>query len=112
MPKPQRRTHSRYAAEAAELLGKLIRIARIERKLSAQELATRAGISRALLQRIEKGDLSCSLGAYFEVASIVDIPLFYENQGVLRAEILAKTEKLSLLPKAARLPRVEVNDDF
>ncbi|MBW1985514.1 MAG: helix-turn-helix transcriptional regulator, partial [Deltaproteobacteria bacterium] len=52
MPKSITRTYSRYSLDAAALLGALIREARNERKLSAQELADRAGISRGLLQRI------------------------------------------------------------
>jgi ribosome-binding protein aMBF1 (putative translation factor) len=58
------------------LLGALIREARNERKLTAQELADRAGISRGLLQRIEKGNLKCEIGAVFEAATIVGIKLF------------------------------------
>lgn len=71
MPKSIKRTYSRYSRDATALLGGLIREARKERRLTAQELADRAGISRGLLQRIEKGDLKCEIGAVFEVASIV-----------------------------------------
>ena len=31
--------------------------------ITAQELADRAGISRGMLQRIEKGNLKCEIGA-------------------------------------------------
>jgi DNA-binding XRE family transcriptional regulator len=47
---------SRYAADAAILLGQLIRKARIERRMTVAALAERAGTSRGLLQRIEAGD--------------------------------------------------------
>ena len=60
MPKSITRTYSRYSRDAAALLGALIREARNARKLTAQELADRAGISRGLLQRIEKGNLNWS----------------------------------------------------
>ena len=60
MPKPITRTYSRYTREKFNLLGGLIRASRKERKLTAQELANRAGISRGLLQCIEKGDLNPS----------------------------------------------------
>ena len=66
MPKQATRTYSRITRHAAALLGKQIRIARKERKMTVQELADRAGISRGLLQRIEKGDLKCQIGAVFE----------------------------------------------
>lgn len=54
MPKSITRTYSRYSRDAVALLGGLIRSARKERKLTIQEVAERAGISRGLLQRIEK----------------------------------------------------------
>jgi DNA-binding XRE family transcriptional regulator len=55
MPKSIIRSYSRYSCNATALLGGLIRAARKERKLTGQEVADRAGISRGLLQRIEKG---------------------------------------------------------
>lgn len=60
--KPTDRPYSRHSREAMKLLGQLIRLARIERRLTAQELATRAGISRALLGRIERGDRAAASG--------------------------------------------------
>ena len=50
MPKFISRTDSRYRRDAAALLGALIREARNERKLTAQGLANRAGISRGLME--------------------------------------------------------------
>ena len=44
--------------------------------MTAQDLADRAGISRGLLQRIEKGNLKCQIGAVFEAATLVGIKLF------------------------------------
>lgn len=78
MPKSQPRAYSRYTVDAASLLGNLIRVARKVRKLSAQELADRAAISRSLLLRIEKGDVRCAIGTVFEVASIVGVPLNFK----------------------------------
>lgn len=47
MPKQTARAYSRHSLEALQLMGKLIQLARKERKLTAQDLAERAGISRA-----------------------------------------------------------------
>ena len=44
MPKSVTRTYSRYSRDAISLLGTLIREARNERRITAQELADRAGI--------------------------------------------------------------------
>jgi ribosome-binding protein aMBF1 (putative translation factor) len=112
MPKSITRTYSRYNRDAAALLGALIREARNDRKLTAQELADRAGISRGLLQRIEKGNLKCEIGAAFEVATIVGVKLFDANESTLTKYLRQTKEKLALLPKSVRKKSKTVRDDF
>jgi len=112
MPKSITRTYSRYSREAAALLGMLIREARKERKLTAQELADRAGISRGLLQRIEKGNLKCEIGVVFEVATIVGVKLFDAGDGTMARYLSQTGEKLALLPKSVRKKSKAVHDDF
>lgn len=112
MPKSITRTYSRYSRDAAALLGALIREARNERKLTAQNLADRAGISRGLLQRIEKGNLKCEIGAVFEVATIVGITLFEADGSALERYMRQTNEKLALMPKSVRKKSKKVNDDF
>ena len=104
--------YSRYSREAVGLLGKLVRAARKQRKLTAQEVADRAGISRGLLQRIEKGDLKCGIGAMFEVATIVGVKLFDADETVLARHIQQTENHLALLPKSVRRPPRTVDDDF
>lgn len=112
MPKSITRTYSRYSRDATALLGGLIRAARKERKLTAQELAERAGISRGLLQRIEKGDLKCEIGAVFEVATIVGVRLFEADEATLSNHLRQTDDKLALLPKSVRKKSRVVHDDF
>ncbi len=112
MPKVTVRTYSRYSLEAITLLGKLIRAARKERKMTAQEVANRAGISRGLLQRIEKGDPKCELGATFEVATIVGVKLFDAEATTLTKHIRQTEDKLALLPKSVRKKVKVADDDF
>ena len=112
MPKPITRTYSRYAQEASALLGGLIRAARKERKLTAQELADRAGISRGLLQRIEKGDLKCEIGAAFEVATIVGVKLFDATESILTKHLRQTEDKLALLPQRIKIRKKTLRDDF
>jgi len=112
MPKPITRTYSRYSRYATTLLGGMIRIARKERKLTAQEVADRAGISRGLLQRIEKGDLKCEIGAAFEVATIVGVKLFDADEMTLSKHLAQSRDKLALLPKSIRKKTKVVHDDF
>jgi len=112
MTKPINRAYSRYASEAVELLGFLIRSSRIERKMTAQALAERAAISRSLLHRIERGDPGCSIGTVFEAAAIVGVSLFESERGALGGRITDVEDRLSLLPKAARRSKRAVKDDF
>ncbi|MDF0491406.1 helix-turn-helix transcriptional regulator [Sphingomonas sp. H39-1-10] len=106
------RTYSRHSREAVAVLGQLIRIHRIERAMSLEELATRAGISRDMLRRVEHGDPRCGIGLVFEAAAIVGVPLFESGRDALAARLAGQEEKLRLLPKAVRKPRSEVKDDF
>lgn len=50
-----------------EQMGEQIKYARLRRKLSAELVAERAGISRATLWSIEKGTASVSIGMYAAV---------------------------------------------
>jgi len=110
--KPAERTYSRYTLEAIVLLGRLIRLARIEKRMTAQELADRAGISRGLLQRIERGEPRCEIGAAFEVAAILGIPLFESTTSELARHARQVDDKLALLPKAMRQGTTAVDDEF
>lgn len=104
--------YSRYSSEAVLLMSGLIRIARKERKLTTQELAERAGISRGLVHRIEKGDMKCSIGAVFEVAAILGLKLFDAEETSLSKHIIRNEDKLVLMPKSIRKKTKVINDDF
>ncbi len=77
-----------------------------------QEVADRASISRGLLQRIEKGDLKCEIGAVFEVAIIVGVRLFEADERTLSKHLSQTKDKLVLLPKSVRRKSRAVHDDF
>jgi transcriptional regulator with XRE-family HTH domain len=112
LSKVSARTYSRYSLEAISLLGSVIRVARKERKMTAQEVANRAGISRGLLQRIEKGDPKCEIGATFEVATILGVKLFDAEATTITKHIRQTEDKLVLLPKAVRKKVKVADDDF
>lgn len=111
MPK-KTRSYSVYTIEAAQLLGKLVKHGRTCRKMTAQDLADRAGISRGLLLRIEKGTPTCELGTVFEVASLVGVRLFGSDEDGLSDKTELLESKLALLPKTVRKQRKAVDDDF
>ena len=112
MPKPISRAYSRYSRDAAQLLVQMIRLGRINRKITLAELAERTGVSRGLIQRIERGDMGCAIGAVFEAAAIVGIGLFDADQSTLTASIASNQQTLTLLPKSARPSRKAIKDDF
>ncbi|GKW39176.1 helix-turn-helix domain-containing protein [Pectobacterium carotovorum] len=112
MSKPSARTYSRYSRDAARLLGLMLRNARIERNMTVEELAERAGVSRGLVYRAEEGDMGCSIGAVFELATLVGVPLFTADQSAMPLHIASAEKTLSLLPRAVHHSRKVVNDDF
>jgi len=106
------RTYSRYTREAASLLAKQIQLGRKQRKWTEHELAERAGISRATLQKIEKGDFGVAIGLVFEVAALVGVTLFDKERSALATHIARTDDNLALLPSAVRKRRKPVDDEF
>ncbi len=113
MKKKQERIYSRHTIEAAILLGKHIQFARKERTQTEMDLADRAGISRATLQKIENGDPKCELGLYFEVAILVGVPLFnVDSTASFTMDMDRINAKLALLPKSIHKKKKAVDDAF
>ncbi len=112
MVKPTTRSYSQYNEDAVQLLGMLIRSKRIEKGLTVAQLAERVGVSRGLIQRVENGDMGSAIGAAFEAAAIVGIPLFETKPADMKAQRVLLKERLSLMPKEARASRKAVKDDF
>jgi transcriptional regulator with XRE-family HTH domain len=54
-------------------LGENIRLARLRRKLSAEQVSERAGISRNTLTAIENGKTSTSIGGYLSVLAVLGL---------------------------------------
>ncbi|MEB2774630.1 helix-turn-helix transcriptional regulator [Algoriphagus sp. D3-2-R+10] len=67
-------------------VGEQIRLARLRRKLSADQLAERTGISRRTIYSIEKGSPSVSIGYYLNVLRVLGLESDILN--------LAKDDKL------------------
>lgn len=54
-------------------IGENIKLARKRRKLTAEQVAERAGIHRATLHRVEKGDPTVAIGIYFNVLKVLNL---------------------------------------
>jgi len=55
------------------IFGENIKLARLRRKLSAEQVSERAGISRPTLHAIEKGAPTVSMGAYLQVLFVLGL---------------------------------------
>ncbi len=56
-----------------EQMGENIKLARKRRKLTAIQVAERAGIARSTLYLVEKGESSVAMGAYFNVLRVLGL---------------------------------------
>jgi transcriptional regulator with XRE-family HTH domain len=112
MPSAQNRTFLPATREATELLGKLIKLERRARRMTEEDLAGRAGITRRTLQRIERGDPRCAIGVYFELAVLVGVKLFgFEDRASITMSLDRVNDKLAVLPSRIRAS-VKFNDEF
>ncbi len=79
-----------------ETLGENIKLARLRRELSSEQVAERAAISRGTLVKIEKGDEGVSMGNYFRVLAILGM-----EKDLL---LVAQDDKLGRILQDAKLP--------
>ena len=61
------------AQKAVSTLGENIKLARLRRKYSTQQVSERANISRPTLLSIEKGNPNVSIGAYVKVLMVLGL---------------------------------------
>lgn len=54
-------------------LGENIKLARLRRKLGAEQVSERANISRATLWHVEKGSPSVAMGTYYQVLFVLGL---------------------------------------
>lgn len=87
-----------------------MRLARLQRRWTADELAERIGAHRETVAKIERGDPTVGLGVAFEAASLLGVVLFDPDDDRRAIELRRISDQLALLPQRARAPRVD--DDF
>ena len=79
--------------------------------MTAADLASRAGISRAMLRRIGRGNPGRSIGVVFEVATIGGLSLFDQRQRQLPFQGLPRTVGQEGLGQRDRTFSTQVQDN-
>lgn len=77
-------------------IGENIKLARKRRKLTAEQVAERAGIHRATLHRVEKGDPTVAIGLYFNVLKVLNLESDFSKIAI-DDELGRKLQDLDLL---------------
>lgn len=86
-----------------EELGENIKLARLRRKLTAEQVAERAGISRSTLWQVEKGLPSVSLGTYAQVLFVLGLEK--DLQLIAKDDILGRKLQDADLSVGKRAPK-------
>ena len=107
-----KRVYSKLTLEALTLIGHQIKLARKQKKMSEKEMASRAGIARSTLQKIELGNPQVDIGFVFEVAILSGVPLFEADATSLAPHIDRMKDKLALMPTYIRTSKRELKNDF
>jgi transcriptional regulator with XRE-family HTH domain len=97
------------AQKTISVLGENIKLARLRRKFSAEQVAERADISRPTLVSIEKGNPNVTIGAYVKVLSVLGL----ENDimEVAKDDKLGRRLQDAKLIVRERAPRIFKNDE-
>jgi len=93
-----------------EELGEDIKLARLRRKLSAKQIAERAGISRSTLWQIEKGSPNVSMGYYAQVLFVLGLE---KNISTMAADDILgrKLQDAEILVKKRAPKRKTIKDE-
>lgn len=98
------------AQKPISILGENIKLARLRRKFSAEQVSERANISRPTLVSIEKGNPNVTIGAYVKVLSVLGL----ENDimEVANDDELGRRIQDARLIVMERAPKIYKKDKF
>lgn len=91
-------------------LGENIKLARLRRDLSSEEVSKRAGIARNTLIKIEKGSENVAIGSYMKVLFVLNL----ENdlEAVAKDDVLGrKLQDAKILVKERASKKVQTTND-
>lgn len=108
-------THYEFCPEevtdTAKKLGERIRLARVRRHLRQEDLAAKTGLSRSTIQAVERGSITCSLGAVLHVLWMLGLSGEIELIADPGLDERGLSLSLSREGKRVRIP-AEVDNDF
>ena len=96
---------------ALKKLGQDLRDARKRRRITMELIAERAGISRATLSKIERGDEGVSLGAYAKILFVLGMIERLVELADPTFDALGLGLEADNLPKRIRISRKEKGED-
>ena len=91
-----------------EGLGENIRLARLRRRMSAEQLALRAGMTRKTLYQIEKGSPTVAMGNYLQTLFVLGLEK--DMAQVAAADPLGRTLQDAGIATARRAPKQPKQD--
>lgn len=98
------------AQKTLSVLGENIKLARLRRKFSAEQVAERANISRPTLVSIEKGSPNVTIGAYIKVLAVLGLE--NDMMEVAKDDNLGRRLQDAKLIVRERAPRIFKNATF
>lgn len=93
------------AQKAMRKLGQDMRDARLRRRITAQLLAERAGISRLTLSKIEKGDPNVLMASYVSVLFALGMVQRVQDLADASHDLTGRALEEERLPKRVRMPQ-------
>lgn len=99
------------AIKALHKVGKDINDARRRRRVTIQLMAERAGLSRATISKIEKGDSTTSIGGYAAVLFVLGMTDRLSDLVDAVYDLTGRRLEEEKLPKRVRTPCVKKNGE-
>jgi transcriptional regulator with XRE-family HTH domain len=93
-------------------LGQLIKTARLSERMSQAKLASRLDVSRPTVLAIENGSETVAIGAVFEAAFLLGIPLMADGEQDLSRWQAVLANFQAILPSNTLSDKKELSDDF
>lgn len=90
-------------------VGRAIKVGRLGRRMTNDDLANRLSVTRDTVSRIQRGDGSVAWATVLEAAHLVGVDLFDESRN---GAIARAARDLELLPKRGRRAAKRADDDF